>query len=84
MARYRSYGIDFKRQLIQEYLSGEATLHALARRYDISRNLLRPWAAKYEAGELGDERAFAATVAEHEARIAELERKVGHCRPRTR
>ena len=40
MAKHRSHSVDFKRQVAQEYLAGE-TLHALAKRHDISRNLIR-------------------------------------------
>lgn len=40
MARHRSHSVEFKRQVAQEYLGGE-TLHGLARRHDISRNLVR-------------------------------------------
>jgi transposase len=43
MARYRTHSIEFKRQVAQEYLSGE-TLHGLAKRHDITRNLIRVWA----------------------------------------
>jgi len=38
MAKHRSHCIAFKRQVVQEYLAGE-TLHGLARRHDVSRNL---------------------------------------------
>ena len=51
MARHRSCSIAFKRQVVQEFLGGEA-LYGLARRHDVSRNLLRVWVAKYEAGAL--------------------------------
>ncbi len=40
MARHRSYSIEFKRQVTQEFLGGE-TLHWLTKRHDISRNLIR-------------------------------------------
>jgi transposase len=40
MARHRSHSIEFKRQVAQEFIAGE-TLHALARRHDVSRNLIR-------------------------------------------
>jgi transposase len=33
----------------QEYIAGE-TLHGLAKRHDLSRNLIRIWVAKFEAG----------------------------------
>ncbi len=46
MAKHRSHGIDFKRQVAQEFIAGE-TLHALANRYDISRTLIRIWVKKF-------------------------------------
>jgi len=49
MAKHRTYSTEFKRQVSQEYIAGE-TLHALAKRHDVSRNLIRIWIAKYEAG----------------------------------
>ncbi len=45
MARHRSHSIEFKRQVAQEYLAGE-TLHGLAKRHDLSRNLIRIWVAE--------------------------------------
>ena len=35
MRKHRSYPIEFKRQVAQEYLAGE-TLHGLAKRHEIS------------------------------------------------
>ena len=61
MAQHRTHSIAFKRQVVQEYLAGE-TLHGLARRHDLSRNLIRIWVDKYEAGAF-DEDAEAATWA---------------------
>ncbi|WP_287187057.1 transposase [Mesorhizobium sp.] len=49
MAKYRSHSIEFKRQVAPEYLSGE-TLHGLAKRHDVTRNLIRVWVRKYEEG----------------------------------
>src|ERR1700674_4666502 len=63
MARHRSFSSEFKRQI--------------ARRHSLSRNLIRLWIRKYEAGEFTDELAEAVHVAEYERKIAELERKVG-------
>jgi transposase-like protein len=45
MATQRRYSIEFKRQVVQEYQAGE-TLHGLAKRHGISRNLVRIWTAK--------------------------------------
>ena len=46
MANHRTYSVEFKRQIVQDFMAGE-TLHTLARRHDISRNLVRdqPFAA---------------------------------------
>jgi transposase-like protein len=77
MARHRSFGSQFKRQVAREFLDGRAGLHELARRYSLSRNLIRLWIRKYEDGEFNDELAEAVHVAEYERKIAELERKVG-------
>ena len=76
MAKHRTYSIDFKRQVSQEYLSGE-TLHGLSKRHDISRNLIRIWIDKYQAGALDEDAAAADLLQTYEARIAALERLVG-------
>jgi transposase len=76
MPRYRAHSIEFKRQVAQEYLAGE-TLHGLAKRHDISRNLIRVWVAKYEAGAFDDDATAADVIQAYEARIAALESLVG-------
>ena len=61
MARqHRSQSVAFKRQVAEEFLAGE-TLHGLAKRHDLCRNLIRVWVAKYEAGGF-DEDAGAADL----------------------
>ncbi len=74
--RHRSHSTDFKRQVVAEYYAGE-TLHALGRRHDLSRNLIRIWIGKAKAGEFDDEVAAAELLVRYEARIASLERLVG-------
>ena len=54
MARHRSHSIEFKRRVAQEFIAGE-TLHGLAKRYDVSRTLIRVWVKKLEAGALDDD-----------------------------
>jgi transposase len=54
MARQRSHSIEFKRQVAQEFVAGE-TLYALAKRYDVSRNLIRVWVKKLETGVFDDD-----------------------------
>lgn len=76
MAKHRSYPVEFKRQVAQEFLAGE-TLHGLAKRHEISRNLVRIWVAKYEAGSFDSDVVAADIVQTQEARIAALERLVG-------
>ncbi len=60
MVRHRSHSVEFKRQVAQDYLAGE-TLHSLARRHDLSRNLIRIWIQKFEAGAFDDEAAAGET-----------------------
>lgn len=76
MVRHRTHSIEFKRQVVQDYLAGE-TLHGLGRRHDLSRNLIRIRTRKFEAGAFDDEATAADTIQTYEARIAALERLVG-------
>jgi transposase len=76
MARHRTYSVAFKRQVAQEYIAGES-LHGLGKRHDLSRNLIRIWVAKYEAGAFDDDAEAADLLQEYEAKIAALERMVG-------
>lgn len=74
--RHRSHSMEFKRQVVQEYLDGE-TLHGLSKRHDVSRQLIRVWLEKYEVGEFDDDAQAADLIQQYEARIAALERLVG-------
>ena len=76
MAKHRTHSIEFKRQVAQEFLAGE-TLHGLAKRHDVCRNLIRVWVQKYEAGVFDEDAAAADLLQQYEARIAALERLVG-------
>jgi transposase len=76
MARQRSHNIAFKRQVAQEFNAGE-TLYGLSKRYDISRQLIRVWVQKYEAGAFDEDAQAADFLQEYEAKIAALERMVG-------
>lgn len=66
MPRHRSHSADFKRQVVAEYHAGE-TLHALGRRHDLSRNLIRIWLEKAEAGALDQDMASAGSLTAYEA-----------------
>ena len=59
MAKHRHPSIAFKQQVAQEFIGGE-TLHGLAKRHDVSRNLIRIWVQKYEAGAFDDDAQAAA------------------------
>ena len=76
MARHRSHSIEFKRQVAQEFIAGE-TLHGLAARHGVSRNLIRVWVMKFEAGAFDEDAEAADLLQEYEAKIAALERMVG-------
>src|SRR5450631_3917974 len=97
MARQqRSHSIEFKRQVVQEYMAGE-TLYGLAKRHDLSRQLIRVWVEKYEAGGLDADAQAADGVGAHgwppgsgnrifkggaEKRTAAAKRDyIRHCRP---
>ena len=54
MAKHRTHSIEFKRLVAQEFIAGE-TLHGLAKRHDLSRNLICLWVRKYEAGAFDDD-----------------------------
>jgi len=76
MTKHRSHSAAFKRQVAEEFLAGE-TLHGLSLRHDISRQLIRIWVGKFEAGALDDDVQAADLLQEYEAKIAALERMVG-------
>ena len=74
--RAPTHSIEFKRQMAQDFIAGE-TLHALAKRHDISRNLIQIWVRKFEAGAFDDDAQAADLLQDYEAKIAALERLVG-------
>ena len=76
MAKHRIHSIEFKRQVALDFIAGE-TLHGLAKRHDISRNLIRIWVKKLEAGAFDEDARAADLLQENEAKIAALERMVG-------
>jgi transposase-like protein len=76
MTKHRSHSAAFKRQVAAEFVAGE-TLHALSKRHDVSRQLIRIWVGKFEAGALDDDVQAADLIQEYEAKIAALERMVG-------
>src|ERR1035438_5631663 len=75
MANHRTYSVEFKRQIVQDFMAGE-TLHTLARRHDISRNLVRLWVRKFEAGAFDDDVQAADLLQDYEAKITALELRI--------
>jgi transposase-like protein len=69
MAKHRPHSAAFKRQAAAEFIAGEA-LHALSKRHDISRQLIRIWVGKFEAGALDDDVQAADLLQDYEAKIA--------------
>ena len=66
MAKHRTHSLEFKRQVAHEFLAGE-TLHSLAKRYDLSRNLIRIWVQRFEAGALDEDAVAADLIEQYEA-----------------
>lgn len=52
-------------------------MHGLAKRHDLSRNLICLWVQKFETGAFDEDAKAADRMQEYEARIAALERLVG-------
>jgi transposase-like protein len=74
---YRRHTPQFRLQLCHEIRSGAIGRRDAARQHNLSTNLLQLWLTQYNRGELTNEEAEASVIAEYEARIAALERKVG-------
>ena len=85
MAKQGPHSMDLKHRVVREYLAGE-TLHGLARRHNLPRNLIRIWVDNhlyptrdrelYEGPVLDDIAALAQTISECETRIEAIERLV--------
>jgi len=50
--RKRKFDIEFKRKVAQEADSGEISLSALGRKYELSINLINQWRDKFQTGTL--------------------------------
>jgi transposase len=75
--RNRSYSLEFKRTLVQQYLEGAASAHAIARQHRLSPTLINYWAKQFAAGALEGPVGEDLEHRELLARVALLERKVG-------
>ena len=74
MRKQRSFSSDFKRQIVEELLSGVSTSAQLSRRHEISSGLLYHWTKKYAKGGFGNEASKGAAQEEH---VRQLEQMLG-------
>ena len=74
---YRRHTAQFKLQLCSDIRSGALGRRDAQKKYALSANLIQTWLTKFDRGELTYEEAEADVIAEYEAKIAALERKVG-------
>ncbi|HYA14155.1 MAG TPA: transposase, partial [Syntrophales bacterium] len=74
MRKQRSFSSEFKRQVIEELLSGVSSPAQLARRHEISSGLLYHWKKQYAKGGFGNEPSKEAA---REERVRQLEQMLG-------
>jgi transposase-like protein len=74
MTNQRSFSIEFKRQVVQDLLTGESRPAQLCRRYNISSSLLYHWKRQYSRGKFDNEPTAEAALKD---RVEKLERLVG-------
>ncbi len=74
MSKQRKFTAEFKRQVIQELLSGTSTAAQLTRRYEISSGLLYHWKKQYYKNLFSDTPNREAALQE---RVTQLEQLVG-------
>ena len=74
MKNQRSFSLEFKRQIVEELLSGESGAAQLCRRYNIGLSLLYHWKKQYSLGKFNNEPNNEAALKD---RVEKLERLVG-------
>jgi transposase-like protein len=74
MRRQRSFSLEFKRQVVEEMLSGQSRPAQICRRYEISSSLLYHWKRQYGRGKFNNEPTGEAALRD---RVEKLERLVG-------
>ena len=62
MRSQRGFSLEFKRQVVEELLSGESRPAQLCRRYNISSSLLYHWKRQYSRGQFNNEPTEEATT----------------------
>ena len=74
MRRQRSFSLEFKRQVVEELVSGQSRPARICRRYEISSSLLYHWKRQYARGKFNNEPMGEAALRD---RVEKLERLVG-------
>jgi transposase-like protein len=74
MRQQRNFSIEFKRQVVEELISGSSRPAQICRRYDIVSSLLNHWKKQYSLGRFDNEPVKEAALQD---RIEKLERLVG-------
>ncbi len=74
MKNQRTFSSEFKRQVVEELLSGESGPAQLCRRYNISSSLLYHWKRQYSRGKFNNEPTEEAALKDM---VEKLERLVG-------
>ena len=73
MKNQRSFSVEFKRQIVEELLSGESRPAQICRRYNIQSSLIYHWKKQYSRGKFNNEPTEEAGLSD---RIGQLERLV--------
>src|SRR3989304_10158306 len=74
MKNQRTFSLEFKRQVVEELLSGESRSAQLCRRHNISSSVLYHWKKQYSRGKFNNEPTEEAALKD---RVEKLERLVG-------
>ena len=74
MRNPRSFSLEFKRQVVEELLTGESRPAQLCRRYNITSSVLYHWKRQYSRGKFNNEPTEEGALKD---RIEKLERLVG-------
>jgi transposase len=74
MRNQRTFSPEFKRQVVEELLSGVSTVGQLSRRYHLSSSLLYHWKRQYAQGTYDNEPTQEAAL---EERVRQLEQMLG-------
>src|SRR5258708_2046000 len=72
--QYKKYNAQFRRQVLEELMTGPDSYTDLTRRYGLSAGLLSQWTKRYGGHPMSEEEEDSRTL---RARVAELERMVG-------